>query len=416
MTVDLYPHQTKVLNEIKNGSVVKGGVGTGKSITAIAYFFTKVCEGQLKMNGKGDWGEMKKPRDLYIITTAKKRNDKDWEKECAPFILSSDPTISFGGVKVTVDSWNNIVNYKDVKDAFFIFDEQRLVGAGAWVKAFLKIASHNQWIILSATPGDTWSDYIPIFLAHGFYANRTEFAKRHIVYKPFAKFPQIDRYVETGILESYRRRVVVDMPYARHTKRHIQNVLVPHNEVMFRKAWKDRWHIFEERPIKDVAELFSVVRKLVNSDPSRIEEITKIQEKHPRLIIFYNFNYELEILRTLGEKLGVPIAEWNGHKHEPIPAGEKWVYLVQYTAGAEGWNCITTDATVFYSLNYSYKINEQARGRIDRINTQYTDLYYYYLRSSSQIDQAIWKSIVTKKNFNEKEFIGGTYGAERQAA
>lgn len=343
--------------------------------------------------------------DLYIITTAKKRDDVEWEGECSRFMLSTKREDSYCGVKVTVDSWNNIAKYAEVRNAFFIFDEQRLVGSGAWVKAFLSIARTNQWILLSATPGDTWIDYAPVFIANGYYKNRTDFIRQHVVYNNFSKFPKIDHYVETGRLERLRRSILVNMPYSRTTKRHVRNIGVEYDMESHERVWKKRWHIYEDRPIKDVGELFIVARKLVNSHSSRLAAVMETYEKHPKLIIFYNFDYELLALRTLETTLGVKVAEWNGHKHEPVPTGDSWLYLVQYTAGAEGWNCISTDAILFYSLNYSWRLNEQARGRIDRMNTSYTDLYYYLLRSSAPIDQAIMKALNQKKNFNEKSLV-----------
>jgi len=410
MALDLYPHQLKALEEMKNGCILNGDVGTGKSITAVAYYYLKSCKGGIRHNGFGDFAPMERPKDLYIITTAKKRDKLEWEEECAPFNLSTKRELSISGVQVTVDSWNNIEKYKDVKNAFFIFDEQRLVGSGSWVKAFLRIAKgSNEWILLSATPGDTWMDYCPVFIANGFYKNKTAFTDQHVVWKRFSKFPQIDRYVDTGVLNRYRRRVTVNMPYPRKTTRHIKYVPVRYDETKFQRVWKERWHIYDERPLKDVGELFIVARKLVNSHSSRLKAISDLLEDHDRLIVFYNFNYELEDLRTLGKLHGITSAEWNGHKHEEVPDKKRWIYLVQYTAGAEGWNCITTDAMAFFSLNYSYKINHQAKGRIDRLNTKYTDLYYYILKSNSLIDKAILKSILEKKDFNEKAFVGGAY-------
>lgn len=404
--VNLYPHQLDALEKMKNGCVLAGGVGTGKSITSIAYFFTKVCGGDLRINGFGQLEELKAPRDLYIITTAKKRDGKDWEDEALPFGLSNKFELSHSGAQLYVDSWNNVIKYQDVENAFFIFDEQRLVGSGAWVKAFLKIAKKNQWIMLSATPGDNYMDYVPLFIANGFYKNRTEFIRKHVVYSNFSKFPKIDRYVETGVLNKMIRQILVDMPYEKKTIPHVKNVLVKYDEAKFKRIVKDRWHIYEDRPIVDVGELFRVMRKLVNSDPSRLQAVLKLMETHERLIIFYNFNYELETLRTIGDLCpDVEVREWNGQKHEEVPTSDKWVYLVQYSAGAEGWNCVSTNATVFYSLNYSFKINHQAKGRTDRLDTKYIDQYYYILRSTSAIDNAINKSITLKRDFNEKAFL-----------
>lgn len=380
----LRPHQQKALEKLHNGCILKGGVGTGKSRVAMAYYMKEEA-----------------PKDIYVITTAKKRDTLDWVGEAAKFGVGTVEGATVAGV-LTVDSWNNITNYVDVVGAFFIFDEQRLVGRGAWVKSFIKIAKNNRWILLSATPGDTWLDYIPVFVANGFYKNRTEFLRRHVVYNNFSKFPKVDHYVETGRLIVLRRKVLVEMPYERHTVRHVETLTVDYDRELFERVTKDRWHVYEQRPLKDVGELFLVMRKVVNSSPSRMETLQSLIQKHPRLIVFYNFDYELESLRLLASS--ITTREWNGHKHQELPDEDRWVYLVQYTAGAEGWNCTTTNAVVFYSLNYSYKVNEQAKGRIDRLDTPYLDLYYYIFKSNSPIDTAIMRSLAAKKNFNEKDY------------
>jgi hypothetical protein len=534
--INLYPHQQKAVDELENGKILRGDVGVGKSRTALAYFYSKVCGGVYD-----DMGSMRTPRDLFIITTAKKRDSLDWEKEAIEFNIGPDRNGSVEGIEMTVDSWNNLGRYIDVKDAFFIFDEQRLVGSGTWVKSFLKIAKHNKWIVLSATPGDTWLDYIPVFIANGFYKNRTEFKLRHVVYNTYSKYPKVDHYVDVGHLVRLRHKILVDMPYLRTTVRTTKDVLVDYDEELFEKVTKKRWHVYEERPLRDVSELFSVMRKVVNSDSSRLEAIRGLLPSHPKLIVFYNFDYELEILRglkdecwqmaldhpgesfevkelspsellmesrrnsSIGSEESLPtrsetrssdetdttlllesgsdptpsqkdserdsqnsildtrfhtplsgrecnskpqdltetlatgsttgsdlngstttelsgglsstcsgsetygesfeMAEWNGHKHQQIPETDRWVYLVQYVAGAEGWNCTDTDTMLFYSLTYSYKNYHQAKGRIDRLNTPFTQLFYYVLRSNSIIDKAVWRSLSEKKDFNEFNFL-----------
>jgi hypothetical protein len=341
------------------------------------------------------------PKDVYVITTAKKRGSLDWEREAARYGVGKERDGTVAGCLV-VDSWNNISKYIGVKDAFFIFDEQRLVGSGAWVRSFIRIARANNWILLSATPGDTWLDYIPIFVANGYYKNRTEFIREHVVYNHYSKFPKVDRFVGTGKLNKLRNHILVEMPYLRHTTRNVETVFVDFDKVEFERVVNDRWHVYENRPLRNVSELFIVMRKVVNSHPSRLLAIHGLMAQHPKMIVFYNFDYELEILRTLGEEY--PLAEWNGHKHEPIPEGDRWIYLVQYVAGSEGWNCIETDTMVFYSLTYSYKNFHQAHGRIDRLNTPYLKLNYYKLISKSLIDRAVHGSLLRKKSFNESKF------------
>lgn len=405
MAVEFFEHQKKAIDQLNSGNILVGGVGSGKSRTAIGFYFIKDCEGKIKINGEGGYSPMKKPKDLYIITTARKRDDLDWQEECLPFLLSTNKEVSVGGVGVVVDSWNNIAKYKNVKKSFFIFDEQKVIGSGAWVKSFLKICESNKWILLSATPGDTWSDYIPVFIANGFYRNRTEFIRRHIVYNNFSKWPKVDRYLEVPRLVRLRDQITVNMRYKKKTIAHDKTIITNFDKELFDTLMVKRWNFYEDRPIKDVGELCYLMRRLVNSDKSRLDSVRALSQKHPRLIIFYNFNYELALLLELGKEMNIPTTQWNGHKHEQIPDTEEWLYLVQYQAGAEAWNCIETDAMIFFSQSYSYKNTIQAAGRIDRMNTPFTDLYYYYFRSMSFIDLAIQKALKNKRNFNENRFL-----------
>ena len=396
--ISLRQYQIDAVKQMKKGCILCGGVGSGKSRTALAYYY--ICQGgELDTQ---DYVMMKNPKDLYIITTARKRDTLEWELEMAPFIFNA-----YEGLKVTVDSWNNIKKYTDVKDAFFIFDEQRVVGSGQWVKSFLKISrNENFWILLSATPGDTWLDYIPVFVANGFYKNRTEFLNEHVVYRRFAKFPQVDRYLGTRRLERLRNSILVNMDFNRPTVQHHEDIWVEYDRQGYRDICRHRWNPWENEPIQNASGFCQCLRKLVNLDESRFTMLLEILEKHPKAIIFYNYDYELDLLRGINDYFypSLEIAEWNGHKHQEIPDGDRWVYLVQYNAGAEGWNCIKTDTIIFYSQNYSYKVMVQASGRIDRMNTPYTDLYFYHLKSRSSIDLAISKALREKKKFNETRF------------
>lgn len=404
MVVQLYPHQQKAVEELSDGKVLVGGVGTGKTITSLAYFYTKVMGGELNKPET-----ITNPMDLYIFTTARKRDELDWQRDAAKLSMSRDPEASIHGITVTVDSYNNIAKYKEIKGAFVILDEQRMVGTGTWVKSFIKIAKSNRWIMLSATPGDKWEDYIPLFIANGFVKNITEFRRNHIVYSSYTKYPKVERYLQTGQLLKWRRQLLVEMPYSRHTVRHLHNVVCDHDVEMMCVVMEKRWHPIEMRPLRDIGEMFAMMRRVAYSDLSRKAKVLELVGKHPKLIVFYNFDYELEILRTLADDLpDWKVAEWNGHKHEPVPSGDRWVYLVQYVAGAEAWNCVETDAICFYSQTYSYRNFEQAQGRIDRLNTRFKDLHYYILTSMSMIDKAISKALRNKESFNESA-LGVTF-------
>lgn len=401
--VSLYSYQEDSVKNMKNGCILCGGVGSGKSRTALAYYY--ILHGG-KVNTK-KYVKMTNPCDLYIITTARKRDTLEWEEELSVYLMSTNPEVGNYKNKVVIDSWNNIKKYTDVKDGFFIFDEQRVVGYGVWTKSFLKIAKNNRWIMLSATPGDTWMDYIPVFIANGFYRNKTEFVREHVVYKRFSKFPQVDRYINTGRLMRLRKRILVDMDFERPTTSHHEDVYVGYDKDKYRSISRDRWDIWRDKPLVNASDYCQALRHVVNESESRQLAVLEIFEKHPKVIIFYSYDYELDILKNLYFGTDVEIAEWNGHKHQEIPDSERWVYLVQYNAGAEGWNCIKTDTVIFYSQQYSYKVLVQASGRIDRLNTPYKDLYYYHLKSRSGIDVAISRALKNKKNFNENRFMRG---------
>lgn len=399
--INLYDFQLEAVKKMHNGCILCGDVGSGKSRTSLAYY----C---MQQNRSGNTIVYEKIRqtveDLYIITTARKRDTFEWDSELANFRMSTDPENDAFKHSVVIDSWNNIQKYKDVKGAFFIFDEQRVVGRGEWVKSFLKIAKANHWILLSATPGDKWEDYIPVFVANGFYKNRTQFYDEHVIWDPRVSFPKIRGYFNTNRLIRLRDQVLVQMDDQRTTIPHHEDVFVTYDISAYRELTRTRWNPWLEKPIETASELCYAWRKIVNSDDSRQIAVLEILEDHPKAIIFYNFDYELEILREIGYEEGTEIAEWNGHKHDALPTGSKWVYLVQYTAGCEGWNCVTTDTIIFFSQNYSYKVQHQAEGRINRLNTPYQDLYYYHLRSRSGIDLAIHRALMDKKTFNEGAF------------
>lgn len=389
MTIDLMEHQLDAVDKLGNGKILYGEVGIGKSAVVLAYYVKKET-----------------PRDIIVITTAKKRDSGDWEREASKFGIATRGSYKFGygdHGTLTVDSWNNIGRYRDTVGQFFIFDEQRVVGSGVWVKNFIRIAKSNHWVLLSATPGDTWIDYIPVFIANGFYRNRTAFNQEHVVYKAYLRYPVIVGFLNESKLELLRNDILVEMPYLRPDKQRHNYLEVGHSEDALRRIVRDRWHPYEDRPITDAAEMWRVMRRVVNSDPSRLETLQFLMLAHPRMVVFYNFNYELEILRTLGDY--VPLGEWNGHRHQKIPDTDQWVYLVQYIAGAEGWNCTSTDAMCLYSLSYSYKNFVQAKGRIDRLDSPFDALYYYIFVSNSRVDSEIRKKLDQKEDFNERKFL-----------
>ena len=406
MSVELDDQQLNAIKNLKNGSILNADVGTGKSRTAIGYYYFKVCRGSICVNGKGSFKKMKEPRDLYILTTAKKRDSIEWDKELASFLLFRGENKE-QHVNIVIDSWNNIQKYRGVFGAFFIFDEQRVKGSGAWVKSFYQIAKKNRWILLSATPGDTWQDYIPVFVANGFYRNKSDFNTQHVRFARFAKYPKIEGYYNEGILLKHKMDITVTMTLKKEAVKHYIDIWCDYDRALYRRVWRDRLDPYENEPIEETGDLYFLLRRVVNTDASRLDSVRSIFERHKKVIIFYNFTIELELLRELFTGLGIDIGEWNGQVHSGIPRTERWAYLVQYIAGCEGWNCTETDTMIFFSQSYSYSQTVQAEGRIDRRDTPFSDLYYYKLKSHSPIDLAIARALKNKENFNEKTFLKG---------
>ena len=406
MAIELYDHQVKAIEKMKNGCILVGGMGSGKSLTALAYYYTKVCDGKLRIHGANStYGKMKHPRDLVIITTAQKRDSLEWDSDLCYINLTRGEN-AYYGVTVHIDSWNNIAKYRKIHGAMFIFDEQHTKGGRKWTKSFLDITRKNQWILLSATPGDKWTDYMYVFIANGFYRSKTEFEIKHCIFAPYKKYKQITGYFDEGKLWKYRKAVTVEMPYIKPTVPHHVVIMCEYDKALYKQVTRDRWDPYESCPIRESGKLLYLLRRVANSDTSRIDTVKKIAAEHPRLVIFYNHTYELEMLRDMCNQLGLPYGEWNGQVHSAIPDTERWAYLVNYAAGSEGWNCTSTDTLIFYSQNYSYSTMEQAKGRIDRMNTPFTDLYYYHLKSHAPIDLAIARALKNKKDFNEKKYLG----------
>ena len=407
MSVTYRPEQIQAVRQLQNGSILAGGVGSGKTLTSLAWYLTSVCNAaSFKKGGSLAKKKVKGSPTLYVITTAKKRDSLEWEEEAARLGLSTDPACSFTGSSIVVDSWNNIGKYSDREHAVFFFDEQRASGSGRWVKEFLKITRKNTWLLLSATPGDVWMDYLPVFMAHGFFRTRTEFMEDHVIFDRFAKYPKVKRYIGEAKLQRLRRSILVEMPVERHTTRERETVYCDYDHDLYKWVVKNRMDPWTEEPLRDAGGVCRILRKVVSDNDWRSEQAKRILSSNERVIVFYNYNYELDRILAVAESLGLSTAQWNGHRHDVIPAEPRWVYICQYTSAAEGWNCTSTDTVLFWSLNYSWRVTEQCEGRIDRLNTPYSRLKYYFLESHSSIDEAVRRSLSSKKVFNERAFVG----------
>lgn len=377
--ISMYEYQLEAIDKLQSGMILWGNVGSGKSRTSL-YFYCKNYSN----------------KKLLIITTAQKRNNGEWLEECKVF-----------GLNPIIDSWNNIKKYDNYENYFIIFDEDHLTGYGAWSKAFIKMAKHNDWLVLTGTPGDNYAEFMTVFIAKGWYKNKRDFEEQHVIYSRYSKYPKVDRYINQGLLEVRRRDILVKMFVDKRAIVHKEVIITQYDISKYKKAYKDK-RDENNKPFKNATAFCLYLRKICNEDVSKVVKVRELLLKHNKVIIFYNYLYEKEILLKLLKTMKTfNVGEYNGQHHDDIPIGERWAYLCQYTAASEGWNCLLCDTMIFFSMSYSYKAMEQAAGRINRINTPYKDLYYYYLRTTSSIDLSINRALSTKRNFNESTFIGG---------
>lgn len=393
------PHQRDAIRKISNGNVVVGATGSGKSLVGLVYYYTNILEGSVEPFRKPT-----KSVSLYIITTATKRDSLDWNSECAEFALSTNQEASVNGIKVVIDSWNNIKKYKDIRGGFFLFDEQKTTGYKRWSKIFIRIAKNNRWILITATPSDRWMDLLSVFIANGFYKNKRDFVNQHVTYNPYVKYPSITGYRNVNKLRILKKRIFVIIDYQSPSIIENKVISVDYDVDALTQIEKTEWNPFTDSPIINLSEFASVLRRSLNSHPSRINEAIRIRNTVKKLIVFYNFNFELEILKH--GYSGIKIGELNGHRHDALPVGSDWVYLVQYNSGNEAWECFTTNHMLFYSLNYSFRIMTQAKGRINRLTSGFNYMYYYYLVSNHWLDKGIQKALNKKRDFNNKEILG----------
>ena len=202
----------------------------------------------------------------------------------------------------------------------------------------------------------------------------------------------------------FKKEILVNMDDDKATKQWHIDLTCSYDPVLYNAYADSRWNFEEDMPIMNASKLVYMLRKVCNSDPSRLEKLYEICQSHPKLIIFYQFDYERDLITCMLSFKGIPYAEYNGHIHQPIPTGDRWAYVV-HLSSSEGWNCIETDTVVFYSLSYSYRAYVQACGRTDRRTTPFQDLYYYRLKSASKIDKAIMDAHRRKKKFNEANWV-----------
>lgn len=140
--------------------------------------------------------------------------------------------------------------------------------------------------------------------------------------------------------------------------------------------------------------------------PNKLQQVEDlITSTNDRLIIFYNFKAEYEILAALCKKLKRPVATMNGSLKD-MSAYEKEsnsVSLVQYQAGAMGLNLQKANKIIYFTLTDKSELFEQSKKRIHRIG-QDKPCFYYYLLTTGSIEWRMLDVLKMRRDYNDKLF------------
>ncbi|WP_368076685.1 SNF2-related protein [Clostridium tyrobutyricum] len=139
---------------------------------------------------------------------------------------------------------------------------------------------------------------------------------------------------------------------------------------------------------------------------NKVNQLKDILEStEDRIIIFYNFNKELEIIKKLCEKLDKPISIINGAVKDLDNFNQynNSITLVQYQAGAMGHNLQKSNKIIYFSLPLQSELFEQSKKRIHRIGQEKT-CFYWYLITQNSIEEQIYQTLKERRDYTNKLF------------
>lgn len=130
-----------------------------------------------------------------------------------------------------------------------------------------------------------------------------------------------------------------------------------------------------------------------------------VESTNDRLIVFYNFNAELEALKGICESVGRSISLVNGQGRDLLSYenDNSSITLIQYQAGAMGLNLQKSNRIIYYTPPLSSELFEQSKKRIHRIGQSKT-CFYYYLTCKGSVEEKIYKTLAMRRDYTEALF------------
>lgn len=130
-----------------------------------------------------------------------------------------------------------------------------------------------------------------------------------------------------------------------------------------------------------------------------------VQSTQDRLIVFYNFNAELELLKRIAASLDRPISEVNGQTKDltAYEQEDNSITFIQYQAGAMGLNLQKANKIIYFTLTDKSELFEQSKKRIHRIG-QEQPCFYYILMCKGSVEEVILQTLEMRKDFTDELF------------
>lgn len=141
-------------------------------------------------------------------------------------------------------------------------------------------------------------------------------------------------------------------------------------------------------------------------NPAKLEAFRDLVEStNDRLIVFYNFNDELEKLSRIAWENHRPVAVVNGKQKDLLPYenAPDSITFIQYQAGAMGLNLQKANKIVYFTPPLSSELFEQSKKRIHRIGQEKT-CFYYYLTCKGSIEEKIYRTLAMRRDYTDKLF------------
>ncbi|MBL0992197.1 MAG: DEAD/DEAH box helicase [Escherichia coli] len=416
----LFDYQKEAIENFESKPLNLSDVGTGKSYMSIGSYVKSECSKLLIICLAPKVNDFVEDSEIFNLNVTALNKGTKKNKE----LLSESNLVAIS----FESSWRLTELNKWVdKDTFIIIDESHKVSVSKskvtkFVMGLSKRAKYNY--LCTATPvsnGKLENWYPQLFISNVFRKPKKEFEQLFVIKQMrqmgSMRFMQITGYRNEHLLEQmideasvkYKRdKGYLPEDYVYKTKKPAM-----YNKLKKSRLYKDDNDLRVE--LDNSSKLFNSLRqvshgflngisKQVSKEP--FERLDAILETHnnERVVIFYNYKWEAEMLKQLLDKLKRPYGEYNGSVKDlkPFKNNDNGVVLAQYKSASTGINdFVISNVMVFNSMPLSSTEYLQAKGRTDRHGQDKTPLYYHIV-PDTPIEKKIFSVVTNGKDFTNE--------------